>query len=205
MEDSIKLHVPVSISYPAAEGVLKQQLIGMYIPEPEEGTTDSPYAQILDVGISGSSSGVSEVILRVKIRILRTVMKRDQVDLFVLATLGYDNTTQQLFVQQFNLNSRTTSGFYNTALEVMVNKVAYGQILNKARVNVGEIVGKQLENANNLLGQGFGLKGINLLGKVSFAQVQDVTVLPDKIALSIVLQGNLEVDVQDLSELMPVK
>ena len=201
MEDSVRIYVPVSISYPALQGVLKNQLIGKYIPEQEAG---EPYAQILDVGISGSSAGSNQVILRIRIRILRTVMKRDQVDLYVLASLGYDNIAQQLFVPQFHLTSRTSSGFYNTALEVLVNKVAYNQILSKARVNLRDIVSGEVSKANTLLQEGLELKGIRVFGAVHEVSVQDITALPDKVTLSVELKGNVaEANVLDLSELLP--
>ncbi|MEJ8802252.1 DUF4403 family protein [Pontibacter sp. H249] len=201
-EESIRIHLPIAISYPALEGVLRKKMVGEFVPKPEEGEETAPYAQILDVGISGSSAGASEVILRVKIRILRTVMKRDQVDLYVLARLGYDNASQELYVEHFNLNSRTSSGFYNTALEVMVNKVAYNQIIRKARINVNDIVEKELLKANNLLNEGMEVKGVRLMGAVSEVRVQDITPQPSKVTLSVEVKGNMEANVLDLSELL---
>ncbi|OKL39684.1 DUF4403 family protein [Pontibacter flavimaris] len=205
MEDAVRIYVPVSVSYPALEGVLKSQLVGQYIPKPEEGTDEPPYAQILDVGISGSSSGTQEVILRIRIRILRTMLKRDNVDLYVLASLGYDNATQQLYVQQFHLTSRTNSGFFNTGLEVLVNKVAYSQILRKARVSLGEIISAELLKANGMLDEGLELKGIRLTGAVNEVRVQDITPLPDRVTLSVELKGNVAANVLDLSSLLPGK
>ncbi len=202
MEDSVRIYVPVSISYPALQGVLKNQLIGKYIPEQEAG---DPYAQILDVGISGSSSGSNEVILRIRIRILRTMLKRDNVDLYVLATLGYDNTAQQLYVQQFHLTSRTNSTLFNTGLEVLVNKVAYNQIISKARVNLKHIISDELQKANGMLQEGLQLKGVKLLGTVNEVRVQDITPLPDKVTLSVELKADVEAQVLDLSELLPAK
>ncbi|WP_266204601.1 DUF4403 family protein [Pontibacter kalidii] len=205
MEDSVRVYVPVSVSYPALEGVLKNQLIGEYIPKQEEGTDAPPYAQILDVGISGSNSGPQEVILRIKIRILRTMLKRDNVDLYVLASLGYDNATQQLYVQQFHLTSRTTSGFFNTGLEVLVNKVAYSQVLRKARVNVGSIIAAELAKANGMLQEGLQLKGVKLTGAVHEVRVQDIAPLPDQVRLAVELRADVEAQVLSLVDLLPPK
>jgi len=205
MEDSVRIYVPVSITYSALEEALKNQLVGEYLPKPEENSTSAPYAQVLDVGIRGSNAGGNQVILRVKVRILRTVMKRDQVDLYVLATLQYDNASQQLYAQQFHLTSRTNSGFYNTALEVMANKVGYSQILSKARVNLGAIIDGELQKANNMLAEGLALKGIRLTGAVNEVRVQDITPLPDQVKLSVELRANVEAQVLTLTELLPAK
>ncbi|WP_299758031.1 DUF4403 family protein [uncultured Pontibacter sp.] len=205
MEDAVRIYIPVSVSYPALEEVLKSQLIGEHIPKPEAGSDTPPYAQILDVGIRGANEGPNKVILRVKIRILRTMLKRDSVDLYVLATLGYDNAAQQLFVQQFHLTSRTNSGFFNTGLEVLVNKVAYSQIIKKARVNLKQIIASELQKANGMLADGLDLKGIKLTGAVNEVRVQDITPLPDKLILSVELTGNIEANVLTLTNLLPAK
>ncbi|TPE44266.1 DUF4403 family protein [Pontibacter mangrovi] len=203
MEDAIRIHLPVTVSYPALQGVLKSQLAGEFLPKPEEGSDAAPYVQILDVGISGSDSGNREVILRIRASILRTIMKRDQADLYVRASLGYDNASQELYVQHYHLSSRTSSTLYNTALEVMVNKAAYSQIIKKARLNVAGIIATELSKANAMLAEGFQAKGIKLLGAVTQARVLDITPTPDSITLSVELGGNLQASVLNLSELLP--
>ena len=180
-------------------------MVGKPVPKPEEGVQTPPYGQILDIGISGSSTGAYDVILRIKLRILRTVLKRDQVDLYVFATLGYDNATQQLFVRKFKMNSRTSSGFYNTALEVLVNNAAYNQIIKKARVNLSEIVSEELHKVNSKLEEGLELKGVKVMGVVQGVRVQDIMPQQDQVTLSFELQGNMEVDIFDLLSLMPAE
>ncbi|PRY08888.1 uncharacterized protein DUF4403 [Pontibacter ummariensis] len=203
MENAIKIHVPITVSYPALEGVLQKQMVGEYIPRPEQGVNELPYAQVLDVGITGSSTGAYDVILRIKIRVLRTVLKRDQVDLYVRATLGYENTTQQLFVRKFKAESRTSSSFYNTALEVLANKVAYTQILRKTRFNLSDIISKEMVKANGLLEKGLALKGLVLTGAVTEVRVQDIVPQQEQVSLSLELLGDVEVDIHDLLGLMP--
>ncbi|MFD3003084.1 DUF4403 family protein [Pontibacter toksunensis] len=205
MESSIIVQVPISISYPALEGVLKKKMVGQPVPKPEPGVQTPPYGQILDIGISGSSTGAYDVILRIKLRILRTVLKRDQVDLYVFATLGYDNATQQLFVRKFKMNSRTSSGFYNAALEMLINNAAYNQIIKKARVNLSQIISEELNKANSRLEEGLELKGVKVLGAVQGVRVQDIIPQQDKVSLSFELQGNLELEIDDLISLMPAE
>ncbi|NEM99148.1 DUF4403 family protein [Pontibacter burrus] len=205
MENTLQLNIPITVSYSALEHVLKQQLIGMYIPKPEEGVAANPYAQVLDVGIAGSSAGSYNLLLRVQLSILRTVLKRDQVDLYASVALAYDNATQQLYVQHFSMESATSSGFYNTALQVLVNKVAYNQIIEKARIDLSAIIAAEMEKVNSQLGQGLELKGLKLKGTVETVTVQDITPKPDGLSLRLLAQGNLEVAIQDLVSLMPSK
>lgn len=202
MENAINIQLPLSVSYPAVEEVLKKQMVGEAIPRTEEGVDAQPYAQILDIRIEGNSTGGNEVILYIQLRILRTLLKRDRVDLLVRATLGYDNSAQQLFVRKFKLDSRTSSGFFNTSLEVLANKVAYTQILKKARFNVRALISKELLKANGMLESGLELKGVKLMGKVEQLCIQDVAAQPDRLSLQLDLQGNLTADIFDLLSLM---
>lgn len=203
MENLIKIQLPISVTYPALEGVLKQKMLGEYIPKQEKGSTEVPYAQILDIALAGSDDNYYDVILRLKIRILRTVLKRDQADLLVKATLDYDNATQQLFVSRFKLDSKTSSGFFNTGIEVLANKVAYNQILKRTRVNLGAIISQEVKKANGLLENGLDVKGAKLTGKAEKVQVLDISPHRDRLSLSLEIQANLEADINDLISLLP--
>lgn len=205
MENAIKIQVPISVSYTALEGVLKKQMLGEYIPRPEKGSNEEPYAQILDIGITGSRASDYDVVLRIKIRILRTVLKRDEVDLLVMANLGYDNTAQHLFVRNFKLDSRTGSGFFNASLEMLANKVAYNQIIKRTRFNISQIISKEVKKANGLLDSGLDLKGVKLKGALEKLWVQDITAHMEGISLSLELEANIEAEVFDLLSLMPPK
>lgn len=201
MENFVKIHVPVTIAYSAIETVLKQQLVGTYIPKQTEGA--NPYAQIQYAGIAGSSGGSGEIILKVRIRILRTILKRDNVDLYVRAMLGYDNATQQVYIQRFGMEAQTTSRFYNSSLEVLVNKVAYSQIIQKARVNLGDMIAAELKKANGMLAEGLDVKGLKLTGGVDEVRVQNIIPKANRIYLELEVQARLEADVLDLSEVLP--
>lgn len=205
MENAVKIQLPVSVSYPALESLLKKQLVGEYIPKPEENTNEPPYAQILDVAITGSSAASFNISLRIKLRILRTVLKRDQVDLLVLASLDYDNAAQRLYVRTFRLEARTPSAFYNKALEVLANKVAYNQILKKTRFNLREILSKEINKANGLLESGLELKGLHLTGRVEKVLVQDISPQAEGVSLLLELQANAKADIFDILSLMPPK
>lgn len=200
MENQIRIYVPIAVSYTALEEVIKKKMVGEYIPPVKaERSNEPPYAQILDIKLTGSSTGTNEVILGIKLKILRTVLKRDQVGLIVHATLGYENATQLLYVRKFNVDAKTPSGFYNTSLEVLANRVAYNKILQKTRFNLGDIISKQKEKINAMLEEGKELKGVKLTGAVEVVRILDIHPQADRVTLSVELQGNLEADVLDLT------
>ena len=203
MENAIRIQIPLTVSYAALEGLLKKKMRGEHIPRQEEGKNEPPYAKILDVAISPAETGNYDILLRLKISILRTVLKRDEVDLVVSAVLDYDNESQLLYVPKFRLDSKTGSRFFNGSLEVLANNVAYNQIIKKARINVGDIISKELKKANGLLEKEPELKGLKLRGAVEKVKIKDITAQSGSISLLIETEGNLEADIFDLLSLMP--
>lgn len=203
MQHPVSINVPISVSYAALERVVQQQLVNTFIPKPEPDTTVSPYAQILGVGLTGSSAGTYNLLLQVQLKILRTVLKRDKVDLYASVALAFDNDTQQLYVRHFVVEAHTTSGFYNTALQVLINKVAYPQIIQKARIDLKQLLATELDKLNSQLAQGLAVPGLNLTGAVAGIAVQDITFTPDELTLRAEAQGNLHVAIHDLLRLLP--
>lgn len=203
MENAIRIQLPVNVSYAAIEQLLKKKMTGEYIPRKEEGGPDGPYAKILDISVSAADTGAFDIDLRMKISILRTVLKRDEADLVVSAILDFDNDSQMLFVPKFRLDSQTGSRFFNASLEVLANKVAYNQILKKARVNVGNIIAKELRKVNGILEKSPELKGLKLSGAVEKVTLKEITAQQSGISLIIETEGNLEANIFDLLSLMP--
>lgn len=203
MENAIRIQLPVSVTYTALEGLLQKKLTGEYIPKPEEGSLEPPYAKILDVAVSRSENSQFDLALRLKINILRTVLKREQVDLLALAVLDFDNESQQLYVPKFRLESLTGSRFYNGSLEVLANKVAYSQIIKKARVNIGDIIAKELKKANELLEKRPEIKGLKVKGAVEKVMIHDISAQENGISLLIEAEANIEAEIFDLLSLMP--
>lgn len=205
MESPILVSLPISISYAALEEVLQKQLVGEYIPKPENNVPTDPYARVLGVGIAGSSAGSYNLLLRIQLKILRTVLKRDKVDLYASVALAYDAVSQQLYVQKYTMESHTSSSFYNTALQVLVNKVAYNQVIEKARVDLKAIIGEELKKVNSQLEQGMALKGLKVKGAVEAVTVQHIIPKADGLSLVVQAQANLEVAIHDLASLLPSK
>lgn len=203
MENAIRIQIPLTISYTALEALLKRKMKGEYIPRQEKGTNEPPYARILDVAVSPAETEHFDILLHLKISILRTVLKRDEVNLVVLAVLDYDNESQLLYVPKFRLDAKTGSRFFNGSLEVLANNVAYNQILKKARINLGDIISGELKKANGILEKEPEVKGLKLRGSVEKVKVKDITAQPGGISLLIETEGNLQADIFDLLSLMP--
>lgn len=206
MENHIKIQLPVTITYAALEGALIEKMVGEFIP-PGSGksNTESPYAQIRAISIAPSKIQGYDVVLGLSIRVLRTLLKRDSVDLYVPAALGYDNEKQLLFVRKFKVDVRTDSGFYNSALEVLANQVAYDQIIKKTRFDIRAIISREMAKINTMLEQGLAVKGAVANGKIAEVKVQDIDAHSEGVSLILTLQANAEVEIRDLVSLMPPK
>ncbi len=205
MENSISIRVPITISYPALEAAVRQKMAGEFITNKDQAGVEVRHAQILDVAITGSSNPAYDLTINLKVSILRTLLKRDAVDLLVRASLAYDNERQLLYVSRYKVDSRTQSSFYNASLEVLANSVANSQILKRARVDLSTIINREVAKVNAQLETGMEIKGILLSGAVTGVHVQDINPQPDQISLVLLMSGNLAVEILDLTTLMQAR
>lgn len=203
MQHNITIKVPIAITYDALEAVLKKKMTGEYIP-PGQGSQEA-YARIQDISLSASTIRGFNLFLALNIRVLRTLLKRDSVDLYVPVALAYDESRQQLYVQQYKVDVNTSSGFYNSALEVLANKVAYDQIIKKARFDVGGLISREVDKVNGQLEEGLVLKGALLRGKVAAVRVDGISPEATGILLNLTVAGDVSIEVKDLLSLMPAK
>lgn len=198
----ISVHVPVTVSYPALEAAARKKMLGQSLP-PADGRGEDPYARVLDLRLAPSTSPGYELIVKLKLDILRTFFKREGVDLLVLVGLGYDNDRQLLFVRSYKVDARTQSRIYNASLEVLANKAGYDQILKKTRFKVGDIIAREVQKINDKLAPGLGIKGLVLNGALHQLKVYDISAQQEGMRFSVGLEGNLVAEVHDLLSLMP--
>lgn len=203
MENTISINLPVFISYPALEAAVKKKMAGEFIKTREHTGEEVRQAQILNIAIGYSSHPAYDLVINLRISILRTLLRREAVDLQVLASLAYDNEQQLLYVSKYTVDARTQSSFYNGSLELLANNVGYGQIIKKARVSVREILAREQLKVNGLLAEGLKLKGLTLTGSVGEVMIQNLYAQPEQLSLILIVKANVEAAITDLISLMP--
>lgn len=202
-KNTIRIHVPISISYTALEEVIRKKMVGELINKPGDSDEEAAYARILDVRIAGSSAGAYDLLLEVKVSILRTLLKRDNVNLHVPVSLGYDNERQLLYLRKYKVDVRTQSRFYNASLEVLANNVVYERVMKKARFNLRERIGQEIIKVNGQLEKGLEIKGARLTGAIEEISVLDIATEPEGVSLALQLGGHVQAEVFDLTSLLP--
>jgi hypothetical protein len=199
----IKIRVPVSIPYTSLEEALRLKMVGEYISAKDDSGEEVKYAQILGVSLFNSSLKSYDITVALRLKVLRTLFKRDSVDIYVHAAVGYDNSRQQLFLSRYNMDVRTQSSFYNTGLEVLANTIASNKILDKSRFDVGGKIAEQVAKINGQLETGLEVKGLRLKGAVAGVNVQDIQLQETSITLLVIVSADVEVEVLDLLSLIP--
>ena len=200
---NIKINVPITIPYTTLERAARAKMVGEYITVKEDTGEDVRYARIVGISIFGSRTRPYDITVAIRVNVLRTLLKRDNVDLYVQAALGYDNEREQLFLSKYHLDVRTQSSLYNAGLEVLANTVASNKIMGKSKVNLRQKIDKELQKVNGLLESGLEMKGVRLTGAVDQVSVQDLLIHHDRVTLQLMVSGNVAVEVLDVTSLVP--
>ncbi|WP_224997817.1 DUF4403 family protein [Cesiribacter sp. SM1] len=200
---NINIRIPVRISYASLEEALRLKLVGEYISAKDDSGEEVKYAQVLGVSLFNSNVKSYDITVALRLKVLRTLFKRDSVDIYVHAAMGYDNGRQQLFLSRYNLDVRTSSSFYNAGLEVLANTIASNKILGKTRLDLGAKITEQVQKVNGQLETGLEVKGLRLTGAVSTVNVQDLMLQASGVSLQLIVSADVDVEVVDLLSLIP--
>lgn len=197
------IRVPIQVPYTSLEQAMRLKMVGEYISAKDDSGEEVKYAQILGVSLFNSSLKNYDITLALRLKVLRTLFKKDSVDIYVHAAMGYDNSRQQLFLSRYNMDVRTQSSFYNTGLEVLANTIASNKIMGKSRVDLGAKIGEQVGKINGMLETGMEVKGLKLTGAVASVAVQDILLQENSLSLEVMLGADVAVEVTDLTSLIP--
>ncbi|AHM62280.1 hypothetical protein D770_20155 [Flammeovirgaceae bacterium 311] len=200
---NIRIRVPISVPYASLEEAIRLKMVGEYISAKDDSGAEVKYAQILGVSLFNSSLKNYDLTLALRLKVLRTLFKKDSVDIYVHAAMGYDNSRQELFLSRYNMDVRTQSSFYNTGLEVLANTIANSKIMGKSRVNLGAKIGEQVRKINSQLETGLDVKGLKLTGTVASVEVQNIMLQEASLSLVVIVSADVEVQVIDLTSLLP--
>lgn len=204
MENNIAIKVPITVSYAALERAARKKMEGEYISTKDGAGEETRHAQIHSLAIAPSNQAGYNLVINLKLSVLRTLLKRDRVDLQVQAALGYDNDRQFLFLSKYKVDARTSSSFYNASLEVLANNVVQSQVLKKAKVDLRQIIDRELGKVNSRLEAGMeAVKGVVLAGMVDSVRVQGIATRPEGVSMLLLMSGRLAVEILDLDGLMP--
>ncbi len=136
---NINLSLPIKIPYPVLRQLLETRLIGMEI-----GTSERKRGRILRLGLQPSPSPEYDMVLGLRIGLSRKVLWAKEVPLYVHASLNFDPESGRLSVGTYKIDSESKNFVLDKALEFLANRMYYRKVLDKASVNLNELIASKM-------------------------------------------------------------
>lgn len=199
LQDDIRFHIPVKISYSALEGFLRGQLVGEHIATTGENGEETKYATILDVHLAKSHVEGYDLAVDVKFRTLTTFFRNKEGSILLDASLEFDQDIQKLSVKDYKFDVDSSSWLLNNSLETLVGTFFRDKIKKRMNFDFRPLIAEQLGDINKKLESSIApSEGVSISGFITSFRI--LQLLPgEKVLLAIVeVQGRMLVEVEKI-------
>ncbi|SDE84692.1 protein of unknown function [Pricia antarctica] len=191
---NINLTLPIKIPYEVLQQLTDRNLIGMEI-----GTGKRKEGRIVDTNLEASPLPEFDVILVLKMHILRKILVTKEVTLGIHASLTYDTNTGILSVGDFKIDAKSKNFLLNKTLQILANRMYYRKVLDRATINVNELIGPYLTELNERLVPGISSpQGILLHGSIEQINISRIEPLTEHVLVHVQFKGGVEVTIEKL-------
>lgn len=190
------LTLPVKIPYEVLQQLTDKVLIGMEI-----GTGERKQGRILSTSIGASALPEYDVVLGLKLRVLRRILMAKEVEVFIQVSLAYDTDLGEISVDTYKIASKSKNFLLDKTLQILANRMYYDKILDKATYNFNTLIDPHLLDINEKLASGITFaQAITLRGNMKKITVTQIDTLPDHVLVHISFRGGAELSVQQLPD-----
>ncbi len=199
-QNTIDLNAKLNISLNTLEEQAKKHVIGQYITRKKKNGKIVKYAKVLDVTIDQSPEDQFDIQLGLNVKVLRPIFRKKKGFVYLNTKLDYNKENEELFVDDFKIDSQINSWLANNSLEFLANVLVYNKIKDKMKFDIDKELDKEKNKINAKLSENILLSdGIFLKGVLTDFEVGDIQTLEDIIAVDVNLKGNISIDVTKLN------
>ena len=194
---NIRLALPIKIPYPVLRQLLETKLIGMEI-----GTNERKRGQILRLGLQVSPLPEYDIILGLRVGLVRKVLWTEEVPLYLHAALAFDPESGRLSVGAFKIDFETKNVVLDKALALLANRMYYRKVLDKASINLNEMIASKMAILNEKLQSGIpSSQGMIFSGNMENISITRIEPGPEYIVVYANFKGKAEVTLQNLPDI----
>lgn len=194
---NIGLTLPIKIPYPILRQLLETKLVGMEI-----GTSERKRGQILRVGLQLSTLPKYDIVLGLRIGLASKVLWAKEMPLYIHASLNFDPEWGRLSVGTYKIDSESRNFVLDKAVEFLANRMYYRKVLDKASVNLNEMIASKMAVLNEKLQSGIpSSQGMVFNGNMENITITGIEPSPEYIVVYTHFKGQAEVTLQNLPDM----
>ena len=178
-----------------------RQLMDSKLIGKEIGTGKRKQGRITGTSLKGSFLPEYDVVLGLKMRIIRKILVTKEVELFIHVSLTYEPDTGILSVSTFKIDAKSKNFLLAKALEILANRIYYRRVLDKARFNLIELIGSHIRRLNDRIEPGMPIsEGMMLYGNMADITITKIEPRSDYVLVHALFKGALGLDIQKIPD-----
>lgn len=198
LDSAVQINLPLNISYTAINSILSKQLKGKILRGGKN--NNKRYAKIRSVTVKGSKEPDYDLIVGLNCDVLRTLFRRNDLNVFLHVKFNYDEEKGSLEVKKYQVDSKTRSALFNTALESLANHIAYRKVIQKLHLDVHKKIEGASEKINTPLKNGIEIHdGITLKGRLDKVSLSGLQAQPDRLSILFTLSAFSHININKLN------
>ncbi len=193
--ENVNLTLPLKIPYEVLQQLTDSTLIGMEI-----GTGERKHGRILGTSLGASLLPEYDVVLGLKMRILRKILVTKEVEVFIHVSLAYDPDLGEISADTFKIASKSKNFLLDKTLQKLANRIYYRKVLDKATYNLNTLIDPHLLTINEKLASGISVvQTLILQGNMEKITISQIDILTDHVLVPVFFEGAMQVTIQKIS------
>ncbi|MCP9199616.1 DUF4403 family protein [Gramella sp. GC03-9] len=197
--EEIGLSIPVKISFPVLNDLLRKKLIGEIISKDNSEASGSNYAQVLDASIYSSEKEGFDLCLELDLQTLTSFFKNRRLKIFFHAAVELDIAEQQVYLKDYKAEGQTKNWLADKFLQTLVNSWMYDKLKKKMSLDLMPKIREQLLEINDKLINKLEVKdGVFMEGEVQDLAVTALQMNDEAIFISFSTTGKIMVELKKI-------
>jgi hypothetical protein len=199
LKNNIDINLPVKIGYDVLEKVLRKRMVGETFQIEKENGEVTKYAEVLNVRLGKSLEDGYDLTAELEFKTLTALFKNKTAGILFHAVIEFNERDQQVEVGDFKIKGTSSSWLMNKSLETVANKIVYGKLKNKMKMDFRPHLEPELQKLNAKLENSMQAgEGVYLSGKIGEVRICEFIAGNTEIYLVLKIQGGTAVEIRDI-------
>lgn len=196
---NVQIQLPVKIDYKVLDVFLQKNFQGKVLSKGKANGETADHARVKHISIEKSQQEDFDLAVHLKLQLLTSFFKNKEIKLVVHLALAFQESTQELSIQKYELDGENNNWVVNKLLETLINSFLYEKLKKKMKVDLKPHLEKHTGKINEKLLNGTEIRqGIHLLGHVNKFAVNEIIPGQDYLLVSLNLLSNNVVNIEEI-------
>ncbi len=197
--EKTEIRIPIRIAYHVLEVFLREKFTGEEIKVEKDGKS-TRYARILELSLRKSSKEDYDLVVDFTFQLLTTLFRNKKGKISLDASVLFNEREQQIGIDRFELEGKSTSWLMNTTLEALANRLIREKLKKNLKYDFRPHIAQFAETVNEkLMAQLEAYRGLFLTGELDEIKIKGLVPGREHLLVSLGVRGHILLDIKEIN------